>query len=176
MDESSGIRNKIMFRLTRGAGQIASGGGSELKRISKIATSQLLGSKPQEPVPETSDTSQNTGFSILNELKLMGKSAKSQLGGSTGQMSSQQITQMAKRDEEFSQKSADEIREKILSIYREYEGKRRKERLAQQQQAQASEEQKREEVRQLQKKKQAVPINPQVAKSRAEIGKNWGAE
>ncbi len=166
-----------MLRLSHGAGQIAAGGGSEFKRIGKLAASQIFGSKPQEPNPaENQAASANTGFSILNELKLLGKTTKSQLGGGTIPLGAGQIAQMAKRDEEFSAKSADEIREKIFRIYREYEEKRKRERMAQQEQEKIEAAKQKEEALQLQKKRQITPINVQVAKTRAEIGKNYGAE
>lgn len=174
MDKDTSVRDKIMLRLTRGAGQIASSSGGEIRRFKKIATSQILGSKQEEPAPEVSNSSQNVGFSILNELNMMGKAARSQMGGS--KPSAQQITQMVQRDDEFSEKSADEVREKIFRIYREYEEKRKKERMAKAEQEKVEAEKAKQEALELQKKKHIVPINTQVAKTRAEIGKNYGPE
>lgn len=145
--------------------------GGQIKGFGKAITGQIFGSKP-ESAQKTKSASKPTSF--LDELKKLGRSATAQVSGAED-FTTDQISDMAKKDEEFSKQEADVLRAQIAKIYEEYQAKKK----------QIDEEVKRklvgEEVRQkeanelMEKNGEASFANPAIAKTRAEI-KNYGAE
>lgn len=110
---------------------------------------------------------------IADELGKLGKSAASQISPqSQPQSSSDDITQLAEKDKEFSKKEAAVVQGRINRIYQEYAAKRAKE---QKQQEMVQNQQEIQKDREIQEIKKQQTINPAIAKSRAEI-KNYGAE
>lgn len=158
--------------------------GGELKSIGKSAISQIGGTNKSSnqsttttQAPDTSSDSSSSGkhYSLLAELKKVGQTAGSQIFGGQAEKSDEEVSSMKKKDEEFSKTELESIRGKVDQIYREHAQRRAAEEQKKKDQALKEMEEKRrrrEEIRQLEKKE---PVNPAVAKTRAEI-KNYGAE
>ena len=175
----------IVGEIVGAAGNVAKTVGGEIKNIGKSATSQIggadqsgqssniaaadvAGASLQKPLADKD-------FSLLSELKAVGKTMGSQIAGSSKTDAEADVESMKKKDDEFSKSEAEAIRAKVDQIYKEYaqkkvaeEQKKKEEEMRQQEEKR----QKREEIQQLKKLDQS---NPAVAKTRAEI-KNYGAE
>jgi len=180
-------------------GEVTSGIAGEFSKLGKSVTSQITGSTPKNPADATA-VKQVTGFgkaitgqlfgskpestqkaksipqpaSFLDELKKMGRSVTAQVSGAED-LTGEQVSEMAKKDEEFSKQEADALKARIAKIYEEYRAKKKqmdeeiKSKLAQ-------EEQHQKEGEVLMQKNEEVSLNnPAIAKTRAEI-KNYGAE
>src|SRR3989344_5371875 len=130
------------------------------------------------------------GDEIVHELSKLGKTAGDQIKGKStssdiaskaaGQANPQtpslwnEITKFAKKDDKFSQVSQEEVRQKILQIYREYEKKKKHKEMAE---AQTEKQQEAHQLSELQERQEAKStVSPAVGKARAEIGKNYGSE
>ena len=180
-------------------GEVTSGIAGEFSKLGKSVTSQITGSTPKDPSSSTA-AKQVTGFgkaitgqlfgskpestqkakstpqpaSFLDELKKMGSSVTAQVSGAED-FTAEQVSQMAKKDEEFSKQESDVLRTRIAKVYEEYQAKKKqideeiKSKLTQEEQ-----HQKEGEVL-MQKNEEASFANPAIAKTRAEI-KNYGAE
>src|SRR3990167_122159 len=135
----------------------------ELSKLGKTALDQITGKSPASDLSSKikQQTNQQTQ-SLWNEIAKFAQSATAQFSGDKP-VTSSEIAKMAKKDDKFSQASQEEIRQKILQIYREYEKKKK-----QQEQQQVAELHKR--------KKEKEIVVPAVGKARAEIGKNYGSE
>lgn len=180
-------------------GEVASGIAGEFSKFGKSITSQVTGSIPKNPADATA-AKQVTGFgkaiagqlfgskpesapktksnpaptSFLDELKKMGRSVTAQVSGAED-LSGEQVSEMAKRDEEFSSQETEAVRARIAKVYEEYRMK--KEQMDEEMKRKmAQEEQHQKEGEELmQKNEEASFANPAIAKTRAEI-KNYGAE
>jgi|SRR3989344_1606112 len=146
----------------------------ELSKLGKTALDQITGKSPASDLSSKikQQASQKTP-SLWNEIAKFAQSATAQFSGDRP-VTSSEIAKMAKKDDKFSQGGQEEIRQKILQIYREYEKKKKhKETL----EAQTEKQQEQKQLSELQERQQAKAIvNPQVGKARAEIGKNYGSE
>lgn len=124
-------------------------------------------------ISDIAEGAQGATSVIAGEFTKLGKSAASQISPqSQPQQSSDDITQLAKEDKEFSKKEAAVVQGNINRIYQEYAAKRAKE---QKQQEMAQNQQDVQRNAQIEEIKKQQAINPAIAKSRAEI-KNYGAE
>jgi hypothetical protein len=158
----------------------------ELGKFGKAATSQVSGSgdvaEEADQIPEDVNSSQVAATSddgrgtFFGELKKFGQAAGGQISGHAAAAAAN-ISQMKKNDDEFSQAGQQEVKNKIKGIYAEYEKKRASEK-QQEQQVLEQEQVKLENIRMEQAKRarDAQEVNPAIAKTRAEKGKNYGAE
>lgn len=180
-------------------GEVTSGIAGEFSKLGKSITSQVTGSKPKDPATSTA-AKQVTGFgkaitsqifgskpelapkanstppatSFLDELKKMGRSVTAQVSGAED-LSGEQVSEMAKKDEEFSKQEADALKARIAKIYEEYQAKK-KQMDEELKRKLAEKEQHQEEGEKLMQQNEAASFaNPAIAKTRAEI-KNYGAE
>jgi len=177
MDDSSHFGDEVLSEAT----QIAKSAGSsildEIVEVGKTAASQLKGTSSSLPKPNLQKAG-SSDKSFWEEFMKFGQSATSQITGDAP-IGNGEIARLAKRDNKLSKEEAEAVRQRILKIYREYEEKRRQKRLTQEQVNKEETEEKKEkqQISQLAQRDKAVAIsNPQIAKGRTEIGKNWGAE
>ena len=177
MDDSSHFGDEVLSEAT----QIAKSAGSsildEIVEVGKTAASQLKGTSSSLPKPNLQKAG-SSDKSFWEEFMKFGQSATSQITGDA-LIGNGEIARLAKRDNKLSEEEAEAVRQRILKIYREYEEKRRQKRLTQEQVNKEETEEKKEkqQISQLAQRDKAVAIsNPQIAKGRTEIGKNWGAE
>lgn len=162
----------------------------EVKKIGKSAVGSITGkTQPHKtghstgmgavgsaPAPgESKLHKHNYQYSILGEVKKFGKTLSSQLAGKP--LTADEITSMASRDKYLSKQDADAVREKILQIYREYNEKKSQEK-SKREWGYHLMEQDQEKVEQAKLKSRGkINVNPPgLAKTRAEIGKNYGSE
>ena len=146
----------------------------ELSKLGKTALDQITGKSPASDLSSKikQQTNQQTQ-SLWNEIAKFAQSATAQFSGDKP-VTSSEIAKMAKKDDKFSQASQEEIRQKILQIYREYEKKKKHKEMMEQQTEKQQEQQQVAELHERQKAKEIVV--PAVGKARAEIGKNYGSE
>ena len=146
----------------------------ELSKLGKTALDQITGKSPASDLGSKikQQASQQTP-SLWNEITKFAQSATAQFSGDKP-VTSSEIAKMAKKDDKFSQGGQEEVRQKILQIYREYE-KKKKQKEMQEEQTEKQQEQK--QLAELQERQQAkAVVNPQIGKARTEIGKNYGSE
>ena len=147
-------------------GELSKLGKTALDQITGKSSASDLGSKiKQQANPQTP--------SLWNEISKFAQSATAQFSADKP-VTSSEIAKMAKKDDKFSQASQEEVRQKILAIYREYEKKKKHKEMLE---AQTEKQQEAQQLSELQQRQQAkAVVNPQVGKARAEIGKNYGSE
>lgn len=146
----------------------------ELSKLGKTALDQITGKSQSSDTASKlkGQTNQKTP-SLWNEITKFAQSATAQV--SPGKpITSAEITKMAKKDDKFSQGGQEEVRQKILQIYREYEKKKKHKEM---QEEHTEKQQEQQQVAELQQRQEAKSvISPAVGKARAEIGKNYGSE
>lgn len=186
MADGDGIGSKIIGAL----GDVGEGVGEELKKFGKSATSQVTGKPVSDSSgkPSKKDSSQgvsetpqakkpeNAQNSFFGELKKIGETATGQISGNEeAAVSSKQLSEMQKKDKEFSSAESEAIKQKIQRMYQDYAAKKAQEE-RQEQAAEAQEEQAKQQQAQVveQKKKQDLP-NRAIEQTKAEI-KNYGSE
>lgn len=175
MDDSSDIHGEVISGLKQVASQTKSTLFGEVRKLGRSAGSHITGkSSSVADEGKRGQTFQSGPLSLMGELKRFGQTATSQITGR--KLTPLELSELAKRDEELSKNDADAVRAKIQRIYHEYEEKRRKQRQVEFEQQKTQEQQVKQQAAQAAKKKQQKFVNPQIAKARAEIGKNWGAE
>lgn len=142
--------------------------------LGKTALDQITGkSGAVDLTSKVKQQSRQKSPSLGDELAKFAESATSQVSGDKP-ITSSEIAKMVKKDDQFSEASQEEVRQKILQIYREYENKK-KQKQTQEEMTEKQEEQK--QVAELQERQEAKEaVTPQVGKARAEIGKNYGTE
>lgn len=145
--------------------------GQQITGFGKTITGQIFGSKP-ESAQKTKSVPKPTSF--LDELKKLGRSATAQVSGAED-LSADQISEMAQKDEEFSKQETDVLRARIAKIYDEYQEKRKKDEEERKQKLMGVEQKSKEAEILMEENKKASLTNPAIAKTRAEI-KNYGAE
>lgn len=142
----------------------------QAKGFGKSLTTQVFGGSDSSQLPKSKPVSEPT--SISDQLKKFGTSLTGQLSGSD--YTSEQISEMTKRDDHLSEQEREAVRAKIAQIYGEHAVKRKKEKqLAEQQQVQI--EQGKKEEKEMIQVRQKQEVNPMVERAKAEI-KNYGAE
>lgn len=134
--------------------------------------------KPEDVGHLVAQTTHTAGTDILEELAKIGKTALSQILGTSENydLKHDDIKKMASEDDKFSESAISEQQAKIKAAYEAYyEQKRRREKLKEEEEQKEEERKKMEEVNaeRVVKQKMAIPLG--VAKTRAEI-KNYGAE
>src|SRR3989344_495871 len=146
----------------------------ELSKLGKTAGDQIKGKSASSDIPSKAANQANPQTpSLWNEITKFAQSATAQVSGDKP-ITSSEIAKMAKKDDKFSQGGQEEVRQKILQIYREYE-KKKKQKEMQEEQTEKQQEQK--QLAELQERQQAkAVVNPQIGKARTEIGKNYGSE
>jgi len=146
----------------------------ELSKLGKTAADQIKGKSASSDIASKAANQANPQTpSLWNEITKFAQSATAQVSGDKP-ITSSEITKMAKKDDKFSQGGQEEVRQKILQIYREYEKKKKQKEM---QMAQTEKQQEQHQLAELQERQQAkTVVNPQVGKARAEIGKNYGSE
>ena len=146
----------------------------ELSKLGRTAADQIKGKSASSDIASKAASQVNPQTpSLWNEITKFVQSATAQVSGDKP-ITSSEITKMAKKDDKFSQVSQEEVRQKILQIYREYEKKKKQKEMQEEQTEKQQEQKQLSELHQRQQAK-AVVI-PGVGKARAEIGKNYGSE
>ena len=115
------------------------------------------------------ESAHQAGSGLAEELKKIGKSAFLQLLGHTddGDLKHNDIKELAKADDKFSEVAAEEQKAKVRAIYEEYFLRKKK---------QEEEAEKLEELNEVRVAATQRTSSPQIAKTRAEIGRNFGQE
>ena len=146
----------------------------ELSKLGKTAADQIKGKSASSDMASKAANQANPQTpSLWNEITKFAQSATAQFSGDRP-ITSSEIAKMAKKDDKFSQGGQEEVRQKILQIYREYE-KKKKQREMQEEQTEKQQEQ--HQLAELQERQEAKSaVSPAVGKARAEIGKNYGSE
>ena len=125
------------------------------------------------------ESAHSAGSGIAGELKQIGKSAFSQLLGHSenGDLKHGDIKELAKADDKFSQVAEEEQKAKVKAIYEEYYlRKKKQEQTEAQREKQEEEAEKLEELNEVRVAATQRTTSPQIAKTRAEIGRNYGQE
>src|SRR3989338_8576930 len=125
------------------------------------------------------ESAHSAGSGIAGELKQIGKSAFSQLLGHSenGDLKHGDIKNLAKADDKFSQVAEEEQKAKVKAIYEEYYlRKKKQEQTEAQREKQEEEAEKLEELNEVRVAATQRTTSPQIAKTRAEIGRNYGQE
>lgn len=112
---------------------------------------------------------------VGEEFSKVGQTAMGQVTGRTPAPTDEEIANRAKKDKNFSKKGEVEVKARINAIYQEYAAKQKKAQMGQEAQKQQVEQQ-QEETQDLQKQQKNEEIELQVERSKAETGKNYGAE
>ena len=146
----------------------------ELSKLGKTAGDQIKGKSTSSDIASKAAGQANPQTpSLWNEITKFAQSATAQFSGDRP-VTSSEIAKMAKKDDKFSQVSQEEVRQKILQIYREYEKKKKHKEMVEEQ---TEKQQEAHQLSELQERQQAkAVVNPQIGKARAEIGKNYGSE
>ena len=146
----------------------------ELSKLGKTAADQIKGKSASSDIASKAAGQANPQTpSLWNEITKFAQSATAQFSGDRP-VTSSEIAKMAKKDDKFSQVSQEEVRQKILQIYREYEKKKKHKEMVEEQ---TEKQQEAHQLSELQERQQAkAVVNPQIGKARAEIGKNYGSE
>ena len=146
----------------------------ELSKLGKTAADQIKGKSASSDIAsKAGQQAKPQTPSLWNEITQFAQSAKAQFSADKP-VTSAEITKMAKKDDKFSQVSQEEVRQKILQIYREYEKKKKQKEMAEEQ---TEKQQEQHQLAELQERQQAkAVVSPAVGKARAEIGKNYGSE
>jgi len=182
MGDFSDIAGEVGAQLKQTMRHTAKTMIGEAKKVGKSTGSHITGmgatggaSQENRAIEEArkKQAQRHYSFSPLGELKRFGSSFGSQISG--GRMSADDISQMAQRSEYLDKQDADAVREKILQIYREYEDKRKEQRQKEEEERIKLQEKKGQSVEEARFKTRRE-TNSAVAKTRAEIGKNYGAE
>lgn len=179
MPDISDIVGGFAAGIADGASQI----GGEFKKVGHTVVSQVTGSLPPAGSHDDSSIKEAAGKlagsgddnnSVWGEFRKMGKSVSAQVSGDED-IGGDAISEMTKKDKDFSKTEYVAVRAKVKQIYEEYEAKKKKEE-AMRKQAEDVQEAQKEEVKELQEeKKKDEFVNPAIQKARAEI-KNYGAE
>jgi|SRR3990167_6497912 len=125
------------------------------------------------------ESAHQAGSGLAEELKKIGKSAFLQLLGHTddGDLKHNDIKELAKADDKFSEVAAEEQKAKVRAIYEEYFlRKKKQEQMEAQREKQEEEAEKLEELNEVRVAATQRTSSPQIAKTRAEIGRNFGQE
>jgi|SRR3989344_224432 len=146
----------------------------ELSKLGKTAADQIKGKSASSDIASKAVNQANSQTpSLWNEITKFAQSATAQFSGDKP-ITSSEVAKMAQKDDKFSQVSQEEVRQKILQIYREYEKKKKQKEM---QEEQTEKQQETQQLAELQQREEAKSIvTPGVGKARAEIGKNYGAE
>lgn len=161
-------------------GDVAGAVGGELKKFGQAATSQGTGHlKTNVSGPQKGSSVPQAGVSDespVGEFKKILQTAGSQITGHPVQETGD-LSKMAQKDKDWSNKEAAAVAARINQIYQEYAAKR-----AQEEKQKAAMEQQKEEQKKAQevqfeekKKQQSMDIAVAQGKASAEI-KNYGAE
>lgn len=125
------------------------------------------------------ESAHQAGSGFAQELKNIGKSAFSQLLGHSdnSDLKHGDIKELAKGDDKFSEAAAAEQQAKVRAVYADYYAKKKKqEQLALQREEQERQAEKMEHVNEERVAAGQMGVSPQIAKTRAEIGRNFGQE
>ena len=146
----------------------------ELSKLGKTAADQIKGKSASSDIASKAVGQANPQTpSLWNEITKFAQSATAQFSGDKP-VTSSEIAKMAKKDDKFSQGGQEEVRQKILAIYREYEKKKKQKETME---AQTEKQQDAHQLAELQERQEAKSaVSPAVGKARAEIGKNYGSE
>ena len=146
----------------------------ELSKLGKTAADQIKGKSASSDIASKVASQANPQTpSLWNEITKFAQSATAQVSGDKP-ITSTDIAKMAKKDDKFSQGGQEEVRQKILQIYREYEKKKKHKEMVE---AQTEKQQEQHQLAELQERQEAKSVvSPAVGKARAEIGKNYGSE
>jgi|SRR3990167_5050421 len=146
----------------------------EMSKLGKTAADQIKGKSSASDIASKIQTPANQQTpSLWDEITKFAQSATGQLSGDKP-ISSGEISKMAKKDNKFSEASQEEVRQRILQIYREYEKKKKQNEM---QEEHTEKQQEQQQVAELAQRQEATStVNPGVGKARAEIGKNYGSE
>lgn len=179
MPDISDIVGGFAAGIADGASQI----GGEFKKVGHTVVSQVTGSPPSAGSHDDSSIKEAAGKlaganddnnSVWGEFKKIGKSVSAQVSGDED-VGGNALSEMTKKDKDFSKTEYAAVRAKVQQIYQEYEAKKKKEE-AMRKQAEEVHEQQKEEMEELsEEKKKDEFVNPAIQKARAEI-KNYGSE
>ena len=146
----------------------------ELSKLGKTAADQIKGKSASSDIASKAVGQANPQTpSLWNEITKFAQSATAQFSGDKP-VTSSEIAKMAKKDDKFRETGQEEVRQKILQIYREYEKKKKHKEMLE---AQTEKQQEQHQLAELQERQQAKQVvSPQIGKARIEIGKNYGSE
>ncbi|MCR4324301.1 MAG: hypothetical protein NUV69_01290 [Candidatus Curtissbacteria bacterium] len=169
MGDGDGFGSQILDTV----GEVGGAVGSELKKFGKSAASQVTGgqdSSSNSTNNSAKNKSSSPGDNPVGEFKKVGQSIVGQISGREPRHD--EIAEMKKNDDEFSEAEHSAVAVRIQQIYEEHAAKRASEAKKEEMVEGRKEEVKAENL-EVQKKQEFT--NSAIQKTRAEI-KNYGAE
>lgn len=168
------IGNLIADAVRHTVSGVTSTAGTEFKKAGKSMIGQVAYGKPASSQTPTENKAPKsyTSLSAKGETKKFGLSLMSQVSGK--KFTYQELQELQVANEGKGNTVHDQLRAKINQMYQTH-AQRNKQQEAVNQKKQ--EEQKQEEFREVgQRNTNLAPVRRDIAKTRTEIGKNFGAE